>query len=71
MSIRQPQIGVRVEPQFRAELKEVADRYFGGNESLLFREAVKKYIRMRRKLGAQFEPFLATIIGEDDDQEAA
>ncbi len=65
MSERQPQIGVRVEPDFRAEIKASADRHFGGNESLLLREAARVYLAMRRRLGVQYEPTLALLIGDD------
>lgn len=71
MSERQPMIGVRVEPGFRDEIKAEADKRFGGNESLLMREATRTYLRMRRKLGAQYEPTLLDLLGDEEQQEAA
>ena len=58
-------IGVRVEPAFRTEIKAEADRRFGGNESLLIREATRVYLRLRRKLGHQYEPTLALLCGDE------
>ena len=58
-----PNIGVRVEPDLRAEIKAEADKRFGGNESLLMREATRKHLRMRRKLGAQYEPTMLVLPG--------
>lgn len=56
-------IGVRVEPEFRAEIKDAARRFHGGNESLLLRESARLYLDLRRKLGPQFEPFLHIHLG--------
>jgi len=62
---RLPQIGVRVEPAFREQIREMADRYHGGNESLLLREAGRVYIALRQRLGVQYEPTLALLIGPE------
>jgi hypothetical protein len=59
-----PQIGVRIDPEFRAEVKAGAERYFEGSESALLREAARVYIALRRKLGVQYEPTLHLLIGE-------
>jgi hypothetical protein len=64
-------IGVRVTPEFRAEIAGEAEKRFGGNESLLMREATALYIRMRHKLGPQFEPTINLLIGESVDEKAA
>ncbi len=71
MSDRLPQIGVRVEPRFRAEIKNAAERHHGGNESLLLREAARVYLALRRKLGVQYDPTLALLIGDDASGERA
>lgn len=67
MSERQPQIGVRVEPEFRAEIKAEAIRRFGGNESLLLRESARVYLRLRRHLGTRYESVLGALIGDDEE----
>lgn len=59
-----PNIGVRVEPDLRAEIKAEAARQFGGNESMLVRKATVDYLRLRRKLGPQYEPTIALLLGE-------
>ncbi len=56
-----PVIGVRVEPDFRAAIKGVAEQYHDGSESGLLREAARVYLAMRRKYGVQYEPTLALL----------
>ncbi len=71
MSEPRPVIGVRVEPAFRAEIKAAAIRHHGGNESLLLREAAEVYLELRRKLGVQYEPTMALLIGEREREAVA
>ena len=61
-----PQIGVRMEPSLRDEIRVEADKYFGGNESLLLREGAILYINLRRKLGTLYEPTLGLWLGPDN-----
>ena len=69
---RASQIGVRVDAAFRAEIKAAADRHFGGNESYLVRAATELYIRLRQRLGLQFEPVVGSLVPPDgDDRRAA
>jgi hypothetical protein len=64
-------IGVRVPPSLRADIKQVALRHFDGNESDLLREGARLYIALRHKFGVQYEPFVATLIGDEDEPEGA
>lgn len=70
MSERLSMIGVRVEPAFRADIKAEAEARFGGNESLMAREAMKLYISLRRRLGVEFEPTVAGILAPDRERAA-
>lgn len=65
------QIGVRVDPEFRARVRAEAERNFGGNESLVLRKGTDLYLRLREKLGVQFEPMLAIWLGDDDQNRTA
>lgn len=58
-----PQIGIRVDPEFRAEVRAAADRYHQGNESYMGREALKTYMALRSRLGSQYEPTIALLLG--------
>lgn len=64
---KSPQIGVRVDPAFRAEIKLMADKHFDRSESALLREAARTYISLRRKLGPQYEPTIAILTGETSE----
>lgn len=70
MERKGPNIGVRVEPALRAEIKAEASHRFDGNESMLMREATVIYIRLRRKLGPQYEPTIALLLGDPIDERA-
>jgi hypothetical protein len=62
---RRPMIGVRFVPAEKAVVKAGAERYFDGNESDLLRAGTRLYLRLRDKLGVQFEPTMALILGEN------
>lgn len=66
-----PQIGVRVDPAFRAEIKAGAERHHEGSESALLREAARVYLSLRRKFGVQYEPIVFGLIGDGADEKAA
>lgn len=68
---RDSQIGVRVTPEFRARVRAEAERSFDGNESLVLRKGTDIYLRLRAKLGAQFEPTIALLLGDDAEDRAA
>ncbi len=68
MSDRLPQIAVRVQPGFRDQITQSADRHHDGNESSLIRESIRLYIALRRKLGAQFEPTIHILLGDQLDR---
>jgi hypothetical protein len=57
-------IFARVSPEFRAEIKAEAVERFEGNEGAVIREAARTYLRLRRKLGPQYEPTLALLLGD-------
>lgn len=60
-------IGVRVTPELREQIASEAEKRFGGNESLLMREATVLYIELRRKLGVQFEPTIHVLTGAPNE----
>lgn len=65
-------IGVRVPTGLRDRIKAEADRNFGGNESLVIRKGTDLYLRLRSRLGPQFEPTIALWLGDDaEDRQAA
>lgn len=54
-------IFARVDDALRMQIRAEADRRFEGNESLVVREAVRLYLRLRHHLGPAFEPTLQGI----------
>lgn len=68
---RREQIGVRVDPEFRARVRAEADRNFGGNESLVLRKGTDLYLRLKEKWGVQFEAVVAGLLGDDQGRPAA
>jgi hypothetical protein len=51
----------RVEPALMEQAQAEADRRFDGNLSLLVRDSVRLYLRLRAKLGTGFEPTIEAI----------
>lgn len=68
---KESQIGFRMDPEFREAIKAEANARFGGNESLLVREATRLYLQLRHELGVQFEPTIALWLRNRDDQDKA
>ena len=56
-----PRIWTRIDPVLAERIKSEADRRFEGNESLVVRDAVRTYLRLRDHLGSQFESTLDEI----------
>jgi hypothetical protein len=71
MSNRRPTVFARVEPEFRELVRSEAAALFEGNESLLVRDAIRVYLRLRRHLGAAFEPTIQSLTGSSGRVEPA
>lgn len=69
--VKYPQIGVRVDPAFRTEIKAAADRHHEGSESAVLREGARLYVAMRRKFGVQYEPIVSGLVGDPANESAA
>lgn len=68
---RESQIGVRVTPEFRARVRAEAERNFDGNESLVLRKGTDLYLRLKSRLGPQFEPTIALWLGDEAEERQA
>lgn len=69
MSANPPTVRIfaRVDPLLRERVKTEANRRFEGNESLVVRDAVRTYLRLRDHLGTRFEETLDEIAPRDGD----
>lgn len=58
-----PQIGVRIDPELRTEIKTIARRHHEGSDSAAIRAGARLYITLRNRLGPNFEPTLLALWG--------
>ncbi len=63
MDGRRSMVGVRCEPELRAEFKAEAERR-GISEATMLREAGKAWMRLRNRYGPHLESQIAVWLGE-------
>lgn len=71
MAARPPMVFARIEPALRDRVKAEANRRFEGNESLVIRDAIRTYLRLRDHLGTAYEATLEEIAPLDEAETAA
>lgn len=55
MGKRAPAVSLYVDADLKSAIAEEAERRFEGNESMLWREAVRLYLDLRQRLGTNFD----------------
>ena len=63
MSDRYPQVGVRVDPTLREDIRAGARRYHDGSDSALMRAAARLYLALRQRFGVRFDDHLLMTYG--------
>jgi hypothetical protein len=71
MPSKKPLLFARVEPELFDRVRAEADLRYEGNQSLLLRNAMRTYLRLREKLGSGFEPTMEALTGALDEKAVA
>ena len=61
MSKPKQMLFARVDDSLREQVRAEAALRFEGNESVLVRDAIRLYLRLRRHLGTAFEPTVESL----------